>query len=112
MTVRGSGSSGAGEEVELLRGGTLVSSLAGAFGHGLRETRLTALFGYLVAVQPEGFCEVFGFQGKVQSVSLETRHEKDRSDILVTTTAGVGVIEAKVGAHDPFDQALKYPARW
>ena len=30
------------EQIELLRGDSVVSSLAGAFGSGLRETRLTA----------------------------------------------------------------------
>lgn len=100
------------EEIELLRGGAVVSSLAGAFGAGLRETRLTALLGYLVALRPEDFCPVFGISGKPLSVALETRHARDRSDVLITTTEGVGIVEAKVGSHDPFDQALKYPARW
>jgi hypothetical protein len=45
-------------------------------------------------------------------VALETRHAADRSDILVKTTAGNGIVEAKVGNHDPFEQALKYPANW
>jgi hypothetical protein len=100
------------EQIELLRGGSVVSSLASAFGSGLRETRLTAMLGYLVALAPDEFCELFGFSGKARSVALETRHNLDRSDILVTTTDGIGVVEAKVGRHDPFDQSLKYPARW
>ena len=100
------------EQIELLRGDSVVSSLAGAFGSGLRETRLTAILGYLVALQPERFCREFGFSGRPLSVALETHHARDRSDVLVTTTEGTGVIEAKVGNHDPFDQALKYPARW
>lgn len=100
------------ERIELLRGGTVVTSLAGAFGRGLRETRLTAMLGYLVAMEPSRFCELFGFEGRPLSVELETRHALDRSDILVRTTEGVGIVEAKVGTHDPFDQALKYAARW
>ena len=39
-------------------------------------------------------------------------HELDRSDILVETTGGVGIIEAKVSPTDPIHQAAKYPARW
>jgi len=100
------------EQIELFRGGTVVSSLAGSFGLSLRETRLTALLGYLIALKPDLFIERFGFRGKTLSVSLETIHEKDRSDILVTTTEGKGVIEAKLGATNPLEQSLKYPADW
>lgn len=101
-----------GERIELLRGGSVVSSFGGAFGSALRETRLTAMLGYLIALEPQKFCDFFGFRGRPLSVSLETRHESDRSDILVETTAGLGVIEAKVTATDPFSQAQKYPAKW
>lgn len=100
------------EEIELLRGGSVVSTLVGAFGGALRETRLTALLGYLVALEPKRFLELFGFSGNASNVRLEHRHDLGRSDILVETTHGLGVIEAKVGASDPFQQSLKYPARW
>jgi len=100
------------EQIDLLRSGSVVSSLAGAFGNTLRETRLTAMLGYLVALEPERFCEIFAFRGRPLSVSLETRHATDRSDILIETTAGWGVVEAKVSAADPFRQSLKYPAKW
>lgn len=100
------------ERIDLLRGGALVSSLASSFGTGLRETRLTAMLGYLVALEPGRFCELFGFKGTPRSVALETRHKQDRSNILISTTDGVGIVEAKVGHHNPFDQALKYSARW
>ena len=36
-------------EIPLLRGGRIVSSLAGALGSALRETRLTAMLGYVNA---------------------------------------------------------------
>src|SRR3954453_16146099 len=100
------------EEIALMRGGSVVTSLAGAFGAGLRETRLTTMLGYLVALHSEQFCRLFGFPGFARSVSLETRHDADRSDILITTSEGVGVVEAKVGSLDPFGQALKYRADW
>jgi hypothetical protein len=100
------------ERIDLLRSGSVVSSLAGAFGNALRETRLTAMLGYVIALEPERFCEIFAFRGRPLSVSLETRHAADRSDILIETTTGWGVIEAKVSATDPFRQALKYPAKW
>jgi hypothetical protein len=38
------------ERIDLLRAGSVVSSLAGAFGNELRETRLTAMLGYLIAL--------------------------------------------------------------
>ena len=89
-----------------------MSSLAGAFGGALRETRLTAMLGYVIALEPERFCDIFAFRGRPVSVSLETRHAADRSDILIETTAGCGVVEAKVSALDPLRQSLKYPANW
>jgi len=100
------------ERIDLLRSGSVASSLAGAFGGALRETRLTAMLGYMIALEPERFCDIFGFPGRPLSVSLETRHAADRSDVLIETTAGRGVIEAKVGATDPWRQSLKYPAKW
>ena len=100
------------ERIDLLRGGSVVSSFAGAFGSALRETRLTAMLGYLIAIEPERFCDIFRFRGSPLSVSLEMRDESDRSDIVVETSVGRGVIEAKITAADPFSQALKYPAKW
>ena len=99
-------------EIELLRGGRLVSTLTGAFGQSIRETRLTALLGYLIAIDPERFLPLFGFQGQAQSVCLENRHEDGRSDILVETNRGIGIIEAKIDATDPLHQARRYGARW
>ncbi|MBI3251696.1 MAG: hypothetical protein HYZ52_00025 [Candidatus Omnitrophica bacterium] len=100
------------EQIELFRGGSVVSTFVGSFGSALRETRLTALLGYLIAVQPEPFLELFDFPGKAQGVRLENHHGADRSDILIETTKGVGIIEAKIGSADPFNQAKKYGAKW
>jgi len=100
------------EEIELLRGGSVISTLVGAFGGAVRETRLTALLGYLIALEPQLFLEEFEFAGKPRNVSIEHRHGTDRSDILIETTRGLGVIEAKVGSIDPLEQSWKYGARW
>jgi hypothetical protein len=100
------------ERIDLLGGGSVVTSFAGAFGSALRETRLTAMLGYVMALEPERFCEIFAFRGRPLSVSLETRHASDRSDILIETAAGRGVVEAKVTAADPLRQSLKYTADW
>lgn len=98
--------------VDLLRGGFVVSNFAGAFGAALRETRLTAILGYLIALKPKVFCEDFGITGTIESVRLEARHNLDRSDILIKSTHGLAIIEAKVDATNPFDQTEKYHARW
>jgi hypothetical protein len=55
---------------------------------------------------------LFGFRGRVMGIHLETRHEDGRSDILVETSLGRGVIEAKVGPTDASAQLGRYPARW
>jgi hypothetical protein len=100
------------EEVQLLRGGSVVSSFAGAFGSSLRETRLTAILGYLIALKPKVFCDEFGITGTVESVRVEARHNQDRSDILINSTDGLAIVEAKVDATDPFNQTEKYDAKW
>jgi hypothetical protein len=99
-------------EIPLYRGGSVVTSLPGALGATLRETRVTALLGYLISTDPDQFYQLFNFQGRVLTIGLETYHEHDRSDILIETTAGTVVIEAKIGATNPYAQAQKYKTRW
>jgi len=98
--------------IPLLRGGNVVSGLCGAIGHSLSETRIISFLGYLIALEPESFIKKFGFSGKIVSVSLETLHQFGRSDILIGTTEGNGVVEAKIDATDPLKQSRKYTARW
>lgn len=100
------------EEVLLLRGGAIVTNLLGAFGQSLKETRLTALLGYLLAMRPEPLMTLLGFTGRIISVRLEMSHDECRSDILVETSCGLGVIEAKVDTTDASAQSIRYPARW
>ena len=52
--------------IPLLRGERIVRSLVGSFGSSLRETRLTALLGHLIALKPNEFIDFFGFQGKAR----------------------------------------------
>ncbi len=99
-------------QIPLMRGGNIVSTITGAFGQSLRETRLTALLGYLTALHPEPFLALFGFPGIAQQVRLEFRHEDGRSDILIETNHGLGVVEAKVDATDPLQQSRRYRGRW
>lgn len=98
------------ETLHLLRGGSVVTSLFGSFGHGLRETRLTATLGYMLALWAEGFQKLFSIKGDIRSVSLEHNHENDRSDIFMETSEGNIVVEAKVTGRNPKAQARKYPA--
>ncbi len=98
------------ETVPLLRGGGLVTGFLGSFGHGLRETRLTAALGYVISVWPDALSKLFAVKAIVHSVTLEHYHEKDRSDILVNTNIGQVVIEAKVSAANPVGQTSKYDA--
>jgi len=100
------------DQVNIFRSGSIVSTFVGVFGSSVRETRLTAILGYLIALEPKPFMSLFGFTGKPIEVQLESRHNEDRSDILVTTTDGRGVIEAKVDATDPIKQSKKYKAKW
>ena len=100
------------EPIELLRAGSVVSTYLGSFGRAVRETRLTASLGYLIALQPAPFLELFGIPGTATSLRLENRHGGDRSDILIETTAGTVVLEAKVGGENPLVQARKYGAKW
>lgn len=101
-----------GASVDLMRAGEAVATYLDAFGASVRETRLTAALAFLVARRPEPFMKLFGFRGEARSVVVEHRHEDGRSDILVETTAGIGVIEAKVDATDARGQAEKYRGRW
>jgi len=100
------------EHIPLLRGGGIVSSLSGALGRSLKETRLTAMLGYLIAIAPEQFLKSFHFDGTIYSVSLESNHSQGRSDILIETTKGIGIIEAKIDGSNPCNQSMKYPAQW
>lgn len=100
------------EKIELRRGNNIVRSFFGTFGNGLKETRLTAGLAYIVSISPDEFLPFFGIKGTASNISVESYHEKNRSDILINTDAGVGVIEAKIDASDPHQQAIKYTAKW
>jgi hypothetical protein len=100
------------ETILVFRGGQVVSTLTGVFGHAVRETRITAVLGYLIALEPEPFRELFAFAGIVRKVGIETRHDDGRSDVLIETSTETCIIEAKLDASDPLVQSLRYgPSR-
>lgn len=99
------------EEIELFRGNAPCRSLFGAFGNSLKETRLTAGLGYIIAFAPEAFREILALEGRVEKVSIESPELTGRSDIRIETTGGrIWVVEAKIPATNPHAQALAYPA--
>jgi hypothetical protein len=102
------------ENIVLFRSGSVVSSLLGAFGGTLKETRLTSLLGFLISCEPKEFGHFLGINSSILEVMLETFHpsskEPGRSDIILKTKKGNVVIEAKVGHHNPLKQSKKYPA--
>jgi hypothetical protein len=100
------------DRVDVMRGGQVVSTLTGALGQSIKETRITAVLGYLIALQPEPFLRLFGFSGVPRHVGIETFHDDGRSDILIETNLGDGVIEVKLDASDALKQSRRYPARW
>ena len=88
----------------------MVGNLLTAFGHGLRETRLTAALGYLIALRPDAFESLLNMAEGITSVELEHQHGVDgRSDVLLHSPHEKVIIEAKVGATNPRRQAARYP---
>ena len=100
------------ERIPLFRGGTAISNILGSFGSSLRETRITAYFGFLMSLAPEAFRDLFAITGVISNISLEKYETLDRSDIRLETTSGTLIIEAKIDSTDPTMQVLKYQARW
>jgi hypothetical protein len=94
----------------LMRGQMPVTSLLGAFGGALRETRITAMLGYLISHDPSSWEDFFTLADQITSVEIEADHENDRSDILIETPNERVIIEAKVEWVDPKIQANKYDA--
>lgn len=94
--------------LRLTRANQDVQSFLSVLG-GLRETRLTAVLGFLVARFPVEFGEVLGFQpSPLDQVSVEETDEGDRYDVLVRHRGGLHLIEGKLGATQRLDQLLRY----
>jgi hypothetical protein len=98
--------------IPLYRGGSIVSSLGNSFGGSLRETRLTAIVGYLISLAPEPFLKLFDIREMPSEINLELSEEDGRSDIQLVTNKGIAVIEAKTELIDPLKQPHRYNAKW
>jgi len=97
--------------IPIYRGGSVVSSLANSFGGSLKETRLTAIIGYLISLAPEPFLKQFDIKEKLIEINLELSEDGGRSDIQLVTRRGTAVIEAKTEFIDPLKQAQCYNAK-
>jgi len=98
--------------IRIYRGGSIVSSLGNSFGGSLRETRLTAILGYLISLAPKPFLNLFDIKELPIEINLELSEDNGRSDIQLVTRKGIAVIEAKIDLIDPLKQAQRYNAKW
>lgn len=94
--------------VPLRRGREEISNFFSALGD-LRETRLTAALGYLIAKAPSTFASIFLGRGvRVDEVQIEEREKQNRYDLVVRTPRKLVVVEAKVGYLQAPDQVRRY----
>ncbi len=98
--------------IPIYRRGNIVSSLGSSFGGSLRETRLTAIIGYLISLAPKPFLNLFGIEAIPIEINLELSEDNGRSDIQIVTKRGKAVIEAKINSIDPLKQAQRYDAKY
>lgn len=92
----------------LMRGQVPVTSFLGSLGGTLRETRITAMLGYLIAHDPTQWAGFFSLRKPISSVGIEADYERDRADIVIETTVERVIVEAKVVWVDPEKQVEKY----
>jgi hypothetical protein len=92
----------------LMRGQVPVTSFLGSLGGTLRETRITAMIGYLISHYPEPWQNFFSMKKPISSVGIEADYERDRADVVIDSTAERVIVEAKVVWADPREQAKKY----
>lgn len=98
-------------QLRLTRSDRDVTSFLSALG-GLRETRLTATLGYLIARFPEEFGPLLGHRpSPTDQVSVEETETGDRYDVLIRRTGELRIIEGKIGPGQRTDQLLRYVRR-
>jgi PD-(D/E)XK nuclease superfamily len=94
--------------VNLFRGREVIPDLFSALGD-LRETRLTAVLGYLIAEAPGIFGPLFLNRGaQIEEVKIEASEESRRYDLLLQTPKNIVVVEAKVGYTQSPSQVKRY----
>jgi hypothetical protein len=96
------------ESINLFRGGYQTTSYLGSFSSSLSEVRITAALGYIISRESELFIPKFNLKGLIESIELERNELDGRSDLCITTTGGVTIVEAKCSITDPIKQAHRY----
>lgn len=94
--------------VPLRRGREEVFNLFSALGD-LRETRLTAALGFLLAKAPSVFAPLFlDRQSKIDEIQIEETEKSNRYDLVIRTPRNLVVVEAKVGYLQAPVQVIRY----
>jgi hypothetical protein len=94
--------------LRLSRSSQDVGSFLSALG-SLRETRLTAALGFLVARFPADFGPLLGLKiTQADEISIEETDAGDRYDVLIRNSGQEHIIEGKLGPSQRIDQLLRY----
>ncbi len=92
----------------LFRGQKPTHSFLSTFGD-VKEVRLTAALGYLIAKLPEAFDELFLPENeKILKIKIEEHDESGRTDLVLECLHSIVIIEAKVGMQQNIKQLQKY----
>lgn len=95
----------------LRRAGAQIGSFLSCLG-ALRETRLTATLGFLVARFPEELLPALGLRrGEQYQVSVEETDAGDRFDLLFEKGREPVILEGKLGFSQNYDQLRHYARR-
>ena len=94
--------------LRLSRSSQDVGSFLSALG-SLRETRLTATLGFLIARFPAAFGPLLGLAiTPADEISIEETDSGDRYDVLIRNSGQQHIIEGKLGPSQRIDQLLRY----
>jgi hypothetical protein len=94
--------------LRLTRASQEVGSFLSVLG-SLRETRLTAVLGFLVSRFPEEFGPLLGFRPlPADEISVEETDAGERYDVLIRQSGETHIIEGKIGPTQRVDQLLRY----
>lgn len=102
-------------DIDVFRGGKVVSSLLSTFSVNIRETRLTAMIGYLLSRIPEQIIKLFDLPssvGQARTISIENNQKLKRTDIEIKTSNSTIIVEAKVSYSNPKKQAKNYKGKY
>jgi len=96
------------DKIPIYRQGTVVTDFLSVFGSSLRETRLSAILGYVISKVPRPFLTAFKIKGALKHVFVEYTESRQRADVVIETDREYFIIETKVADVDPVKQILRY----